>query len=88
VLEDGTRIPLTHTPFTVGRGNGNDLVLLGLAVSLKHAEIRTGDGGFIIRDLGSRNGLVVSGTRVDAATLNAERPVLVGDIPLWLVETP
>ena len=61
VLGDGTRVALTHTPFTIGRGPGNDLVIPSLAVSRQHAEIaQTGDG-YVIRDLGSRNGILVDG---------------------------
>ncbi len=61
VLGDGTRVALTHTPFTIGRGPGNDLVIPSLAVSRKHAEVaQTGDG-YVLRDLGSRNGILVDG---------------------------
>ncbi|MBI5947738.1 MAG: DUF3662 domain-containing protein [Chloroflexi bacterium] len=61
VLGDGTRVALTHTPFTIGRGPGNDLVIPSLAVSRQHAEIAQTADGYVIRDLGSRNGILVDG---------------------------
>jgi hypothetical protein len=88
VFATGDRVRLSHTPFTIGRAPGNDLVLLGMAISRNHAQIQVVNGEFVVHDLGSRNGLLVDGVRVDAATLNARRPVVVGDVPLWLVEAP
>lgn len=88
VFANGDRVRLSHTPFTIGRAPGNDLVLLGMAISRNHAQIQVVNGEFVVHDLGSRNGLLVDGVRVAAATLNARRPVVVGDVPLWLVEAP
>jgi hypothetical protein len=87
VLGDGSRIRVTHTPFTIGRAPGNDLVLPTLAVSRRHAELVALDDGFALRDLGSRNGLVVDGERCDSAPLLPGRPVTVGDVQLTLEHT-
>lgn len=91
VLGDGNRIPLTHTPFSIGRGPGNDLVLPSLAVSRRHAEIIRAERGFVLRDAGSRNGIVVDGKPVREVALEpADGPVIggstvtIGDITLWL----
>ncbi|MGE4234486.1 MAG: FHA domain-containing protein [Bacteriovoracia bacterium] len=48
---------------TIGRGEENDLVLLDLNTSRKHAELSVGPlpGGFTVRDLGSQNGILVNG---------------------------
>lgn len=84
VANDGTRAPLTHTPFTIGRAQGNDLVVASLALSRKHAEIVETDAGYVIRDLGGRNGLVVEGATVAEATLEAGTVAVLGDVLIWL----
>ncbi len=84
VFHDGSRIPLTHTPFTIGRGPDNDLVLVDLSVSLHHAEIVRAIDGFAIRDLGSRNGLLVDGKVVDDAPLSPGVLVTLGGTVLHL----
>lgn len=81
---DGSSTPLSHTPFTIGRGPGNDLVLPVLSVSRLHAEIVKEPAGLTIRDLGSRNGIVVHGERVSTAVLDDGEHVTLGDIEFWL----
>ena len=83
VLADGTRVPVTHTPFSIGRGPGNDLVLPSLAVSRNHAELVATETGYALHDLGSRNGLMVDGERCEVADME-EGPVHIGDVALWL----
>ncbi len=83
-LVDGTLVRITHTPFTIGRGPGNDLVIASLAVSRQHAEITRSAEGFIIRDVGSRNGIVVGGRRAATALLQPGDAVTLGDTTLVL----
>jgi hypothetical protein len=84
VTADGLRVRLTHTPFTLGRGPGNDAVLPSLAVSRHHATIVETSEGLRIEDAGSRNGLVVDGQRARAALLDHGEHVTVGDVELWV----
>lgn len=51
--------------YTLGRDKQNDLALIDIAASRKHAEIIHGMDGFRIRDLGSSNGVVVNATKID-----------------------
>ncbi len=83
-LGDGSRAPLTHTPFGIGRGVGNDLVLASMAVSRQHARIVQAVEGLVIEDLGSRNGVFVDGVRRDRVPLHGSKRVRLGDIDLWL----
>ena len=83
-LSDGSSVALSHTPFSIGRGPGNDLVVPILSVSRKHAEIVRTEDGLVIRDLGSRNGIVVLGARVSEQRLDGGDHVTLGDIELWL----
>jgi hypothetical protein len=82
VLPDGSTVSLSHTPFSIGRGPGNDLVLASLAVSRNHAEIAEVASGLILRDLGSRNGLVVNGIRRDSVMVTPGLIVTIGDVEL------
>jgi len=84
VLRDGTRIPLDHTPFTVGRSSANDFVLLNPTVSGEHARIVHTANGFVIEDQGSRNGVVAGGTRQERVWLAPGRHVWLGDVELWI----
>ncbi|MDI1481871.1 sigma 54-interacting transcriptional regulator [Polyangium sp. y55x31] len=54
---------------SVGTAAGNDLVLTDGAVSRHHCVITVTDRGFLVRDLGSRNGTRVAGFRVEGAYL-------------------
>lgn len=87
VVDGSLRVPVTHTPFAIGRGSGNDLVLASLSASRRHAELLWTDEGFVLRDLGSRNGLVVDGERYEAVIMAPGRRVVVGDLTLTLERT-
>jgi hypothetical protein len=57
-------------PVTIGRGAPCEFVIADSSVSRRHALVeRVADGRIVVRDLDSRNGLVVSGTRVPVAPL-------------------
>ncbi len=82
VLSDGRRIPVTHAPFSIGRGPGNDLVIASLAVSREHAELQRSDTGLILTDRGSRNGIVVDGRSFQQVVLEPGMVVTLGDTTL------
>ena len=86
VVNGGERVALTHTPFTIGRGPGNDLVVPSLAVSRHHARILSGAEGFQIEDLGGRNGVVINGVRQTLARLMPGTRVVLGDTTIELRE--
>ncbi|MGD8289756.1 MAG: FHA domain-containing protein [Gemmatimonadota bacterium] len=48
----------------VGRDDGADVLIDNPSVSRRHAEIRLGDDGWVIEDLGSSNGTFIGGTRI------------------------
>ena len=79
--------PLSHTPFTIGREKGCDLVIMDLSVSRRHARIETGPGGtLVIRDLGSRNKLLVDGEQRDEVALAPGVRITLGGTTIWLEE--
>jgi transcriptional regulator with GAF, ATPase, and Fis domain len=63
-------VPIPLSPLFIGRAPPEGHVKIAeSAVSKLHAELVQVDGGVRVRDLGSRNGVIVSGRRVDEAVL-------------------
>lgn len=56
-----TKVPLSVTPFVIGRQAGCDLVLRDNRVSRAHARITAENGVYFIEDLGSRHGICING---------------------------
>lgn len=64
-LGTGERVPLGLEPAVIGRLAGCAVVVSDLNVSRTHAQVRRQGGVFIVSDLGSTNGTLVNGTRID-----------------------
>ena len=76
-------VPLVRDELTVGRQEGNTIRLTERNVSRKHARFRKHEGGIVLEDLGSFNGLKVNGVRIAALTpLKDGDVVLLGDYRL------
>lgn len=67
----GRQYPLGHAPLTIGRQEGNDIVLDDAQVSRRHARVELRGERAVIADLGSVNEVLVNGRRID------------GSQPLW-----
>lgn len=73
---------------TIGRVQGNDLVLPKGNVSKRHARILFREGRFIVTDLNSTNGTYVNRRRIAQATIIREEDrVYVGDFVIRVVGT-
>lgn len=48
----------------IGRDDGADVLIDNPSVSRRHAEIRLGDEGWTVQDLGSSNGTFIGGTKI------------------------
>ena len=71
---------------SVGRHEGNDIVLAGPTVSGRHAVLRVEPHGVVIEDEGSLNGTFRNGERVEVARLEAGDRIQIG--PHLLVFVP
>ncbi|MBM4085066.1 MAG: FHA domain-containing protein [Planctomycetes bacterium] len=69
----------------IGRADGCDVRLPDAKASRHHAEILWGADGYVIRDLGSRNGVFVNGQRVQESSLRPGDEVEIGFHRLTLV---
>ncbi len=89
VVEGVGRVRLSHTPFLIGRSPKCDLTLSDLSVSRTHARIeQTSTGQLLVRDLGSRNKLLVDGESVEQVTLLPGVRVTLGSTTFSLAEGP
>lgn len=62
----GEPLPITKDITVIGRGEACDVVVDDEHCSRNHAEIHAVGGGFVVRDLGSTNGVFVNDARVVA----------------------
>src|SRR5258705_12251173 len=67
-------VDLRRDTLTVGRATDSDLSIPSLSLSRRHARLVARVGGFMVEDLGSRNGTFVNGTQITGAT-----PITTGD---------
>jgi DNA-binding NtrC family response regulator len=77
--------PLTERALTIGR-EAADIVIDVPAVSRRHAEVCWRDGGFFVKDLGSRNGTLLDGRPVQEAPLEPGGEIRIGDAILKFVD--
>ena len=77
----GRHIPLTADQTVLGRGTEAQVQLEDVGVSRRHALIRLSPVPVVV-DLGSTNGTVVDGVRVDEATLHDGSTLVLGSTTL------
>jgi hypothetical protein len=88
---NGEQLPLAPPGIVIGRGNDDDLRIDDPGVSRRHIEIRVEDpqdlGGtprISVHDLGSTNGVLVNGRRVEQATLVDGATIKIGNTTMSL----
>jgi len=68
--------------YSIGRSNDNDIVITAPSISRHHASLSFINDHWIIRDLGSQNGIWLDGIRLNDATLLKNSAVKVGNVSL------
>lgn len=66
ITKTGQRVLLGDAVTTVGRGQGNSIVLSDIEIARNHAVIWKENGAWYLQDLGSLNGTVVNGRKAVA----------------------
>jgi pSer/pThr/pTyr-binding forkhead associated (FHA) protein len=73
---------------TIGRGTAVDVKIEDAGLSRRHFMIARHGGGFLLKDLSSRNGTWVDGERVMATYLGQGTPILAGCTHFRFSEQP
>jgi len=84
-----TSVHLAGRPsVTFGRSPEADISIPDAKVSRIHAEIKLWDGEYVIKDLQSRNGTFINGTRADVAVLKSGDVIRVGPTEFQVGKEP
>jgi hypothetical protein len=78
LVGDGRRSVLSGSRALIGRSRECDIALSDPNVSRRHAELRRGEEGWSVVDLGSTNGVKVNGRRVEHAPLRPGDRITIG----------
>ena len=85
---NGQRLPLSPPGIVVGRSSDADLRVDDPGVSRRHMEVRVVDGPdgphITVLDMGSTNGILVNGKRVEQATIGDGAVVRIGNTTMAL----
>ena len=73
------RFNLDHKKVTIGRSKDSDIIIDEPSVSGLHATMERVEGGYILRDRGSTNGISLDDTLMDIIDLSIGVDVKVGD---------
>jgi pSer/pThr/pTyr-binding forkhead associated (FHA) protein len=72
------KVPTNGGSITIGRSPDNSIAIDNLAVSSRHAEIKSEQGQLVVEDLNSLNGTFVNNQRVKRSALKDGDVVLIG----------
>jgi len=76
--------PLPSSVTVIGRRHSCDLRIPLVSVSKKHCQLNSDNGVLKIRDLGSRNGTLLNGKRIDKAAIQAGDSIKIGPLTFVL----
>jgi predicted component of type VI protein secretion system len=76
------RFKLERKIINIGRGSDNDIILECGSCSTHHCVMQRIEGGYILKDAGSTNGIKQDDTLMEIIDLIDGMDVLVGDVPL------
>jgi pSer/pThr/pTyr-binding forkhead associated (FHA) protein len=75
---DGLEVALDRDWLVIGRGRGADVVLAEATISRAHAAFGVESGGFFVQDLGSTNGTMVNGSKIERQELKSGDEIRMG----------
>ncbi|MFK7898967.1 MAG: FHA domain-containing protein [Myxococcota bacterium] len=77
---EGLEVLLDRERIVIGRGRKADLALSEATISRAHAAIGFAFGSFFVEDLGSTNGTMVNGARVEKQELKTQDEIQMGKL--------
>ena len=78
-VDKGKSFQLTSPELSVGRAQDNNIMLADQHVSSHHAMVHYREKGYMIEDLGSKNGTFVNGTRVEHSLIRDNDRIEMGE---------
>src|SRR4051794_4814132 len=83
--QSGQTIPMEAGELTIGRQEGNDVVLEDTKSSRNHCLIEHVGGDYVLRDLGSKNGTRVNGQLISTVVLGPDDVITIGQTNMKFV---
>jgi DNA-binding NtrC family response regulator len=84
--EAGQEREITHTPFLIGKHPSSDLLLTHPSISMHHAEIVLRGPGYLLRDVGSHNGVMIADWLVERIYIGPGMVIGLGEVQLEVVD--
>jgi pSer/pThr/pTyr-binding forkhead associated (FHA) protein len=78
--QSGREFRLNPDETTLGRADGNDIILDDPTVSRYHAKVRQEEGDFYLYDMGATNPTLVNGQRITRHPLREGDKVEIGEM--------
>jgi serine phosphatase RsbU (regulator of sigma subunit) len=79
-------VELHRDALTIGRATDSDLSIPSLSLSRRHARLVQRAGGYVVEDLGSRNGTFVNGAQIQGPTsVSSGDEIRCGDVRLHML---
>lgn len=79
---EGLEVAVDRSWMVIGRGRSADVVIAEATISRAHAAIGYAPEGFFVQDLGSTNGTLVNGARIDRHALKPGDRIQMGRLVL------
>lgn len=76
------RFKLKREEINIGRGSDNDIIIKCGSASTHHCTMNRIEGGYILRDTGSTNGIKLDDTLMSTIDLFDGMEILIGDVPM------
>ena len=76
------RFTSDHDCVSIGRGSDNDIVISSPSASTSHCTLERVEGGYILRDQNSTNGIKLHGSPMEIIHLEHGMEALIGDVSL------
>lgn len=77
---EGLEIAIDRERIVIGRGRKADWALAEATISRSHAAIGYAEDGFYVEDLGSTNGTMVNGARIERQRLKTDDEIQMGKL--------